>query len=136
LGQRVLPAITASFNPSAGLLTVFGDALDNTVTISRNAAGNILVNGGAVAVRGGTPTVANTTLIQVFGQGGNDTITLDEVGGALPRANLFGGDGNDVLIGGDGNDVLLGGAGDDVLLGGFGIDVLDGGSGDNIEIQG
>ena len=28
-------------------------------------------------IMGGTPTVANTALIQVFGQGGNDTITLE-----------------------------------------------------------
>jgi hypothetical protein len=45
-------AVTASFNAPAGLLTEFGDALDNTITTSRNAAGNILVNGGAVAVNG------------------------------------------------------------------------------------
>jgi hypothetical protein len=87
--RRVLFAVTASFTPSAGLLTVFGDSLDNNVTVSRNAAGQILVNGGAVAVLGGTPTVANTSLIQVFGQGGNDTITLSETNGALPKANLF-----------------------------------------------
>ena len=68
-------AITSSFS-SNGILTEFGDALDNTIVTSRDAAGNILVNGGAVATVGGTPTVANTTLIQVFGQGGNDTITL------------------------------------------------------------
>ena len=90
-------AITASFSPGTGVLTVFGDSPDNTITISRNAAGNVLVNGGAVAVTGGTPTVANTALIQVFGQGGNDTITLNEANGALPRANLFGGAGNDTL---------------------------------------
>ena len=66
-------AVTASF--SGGVLTVFGDGTNNTITVSRNAAGKILVNGGAVAVAGGTPTVANTALIQVFGQGGNDTIT-------------------------------------------------------------
>ena len=81
--------------------------LDNTITVSRDAAGTILVNGGAVAVQGGTPTVANTTLIQVFGQGGNDTITLDEANGALPAANLFGGAGNDTLTGGSGNDHAL-----------------------------
>jgi hypothetical protein len=45
--------------------------------LSRDAAGKILVNGGAVPVLGGTPTVANTSLMQVFGQGGNDTITLN-----------------------------------------------------------
>ena len=69
-----------------GVLTVFGDSLDNTITISRNAAGKILVNGGAVAVIGGTPTVANTSQIQVFGLGGNDVITLNQANGALPAA--------------------------------------------------
>src|SRR5262245_38147128 len=78
LGERIAPAVTALFTPGAGILTVFGDALDNNIVISRNAAGQILVNGGNVAVQGGTPTVANTALIQVFGLGGNDTITLDE----------------------------------------------------------
>ena len=101
-------AIKASFSPSAGLLSVFGDSLDDTITVSRDAAGQILVNGGAVPVMGGPATVANTTLIQVFGQGGNDTIALDETNGALPAAQLFGGDGNDTLTGGSGNDQLFG----------------------------
>src|SRR5687767_3753241 len=78
LERRKLFAVTASFLPSSGQLSVFGDNLDNNITIQRNAAGALLVNGGAVAIRGGTPTVANTALIQVFGQGGNDTITLSE----------------------------------------------------------
>ena len=72
-------AINAKFSPTTGLLSVFDDDADDTVTISRDAAGKILINGGAVSVDGGQPTVANTSLIQVFGQGGNDTITLDEV---------------------------------------------------------
>ena len=42
-------ATTATF--SNGVLTVSGDGADNTIVISRNAAGAILVNGGAVAVR-------------------------------------------------------------------------------------
>ena len=90
LSQTASAAVTASFTPSTGTLTVFGDNLTNNLQISRNAAGQILVNGGAVQVLGGTPTVANTALIQVFGQGGSDTITLNEASGALPRANLFG----------------------------------------------
>src|SRR4051794_36171006 len=85
---------------SSGVLTVFGDSLDNSLTVSRDAAGRILVNDGTVPVVGGTPTVANTTSVQVFGQGGNDQIALSEVNGALPKANLFGGGGNDVLSGG------------------------------------
>ena len=92
-------AIKASFNPFAGVLTVFGDAAKNKVTVSRNAAGTLLVNGGAVAVDG-QPTVANAAQIQVFGQAGDDTITIDESNGAIPAALLFGGDGNDTLTGG------------------------------------
>jgi hypothetical protein len=73
--------ITASFLPGTRVLSVFGDAASNRITASRNVAGNILINGGAVAVVGGNPTVANTDLIQLFGQGGDDTITVDETNG-------------------------------------------------------
>ena len=125
-------AIKASFSPTAGLLSVFGDSLDDTIVMSRDAAGQILVNGGNVSITGGTPTVANTALIQVFGQGGNDTITLDESNGALPAAQLFGGAGNDVLTGGSGADLLFGGAGNDTLLGKGGNDLLFGGAGNDV----
>jgi Ca2+-binding RTX toxin-like protein len=128
LQERILPAVTASFSPTSGVLSVFGDNLGNTITLSRNSAGAILVNGGAVSVLGGTSTVANTALIQVFGQGGDDAITLSETTGALPRANLFGGAGNDTLCGGSGNDMLFGQSGNDTLLGKGGFDQLFGGS--------
>ncbi len=85
--------------------------------------------------RGGTPTVANTALIRVFGLGGNDMITLNEVNGALPRGNLFGGADNDVLTGGSGGDQLFGQAGDDTLLGKGGFDLLFGG-GENDTLTG
>ena len=119
-------AVTASF--TGGVLSVSGDNLNNNMSISRNAAGQILVNGGAVTVTGGTPTVANTSKIQVFGLGGNDTITISEVNGALPASNLFGGTGNDVLTSGSGNDQLFGQAGNDTLLGKGGFDLLFGGT--------
>ena len=124
-------AVTAKFLRNAGILTEFGDALDNTITTSRDAAGTILVNGGAVPVVGGPATVANTGLIQVFGQGGDDTITLNEANGALPRANLFGGAGNDTLTGGSGGDMLFGQSGNDTLLGKGGFDFLFGGEGND-----
>ncbi|WP_428659275.1 beta strand repeat-containing protein [Reyranella sp.] len=128
-------AVTATFVPTSGVLSVFGDALGNNVTVSRNAAGTLLVNGGAVAVQGGTPTVANTTLIQIFGQDGADILTLSEINGALPRANLFGGTGNDTLTGGSGGDQLFGQAGNDVVLGKGGNDFLFGGA-DNDTLTG
>src|SRR5215217_3159808 len=128
-------AVTASFTPATGTLTVFGDTLNNSIAISRDAAGKILVNGGAVNVAGGTSTVANTALIQVFGQAGNDTITLSEINGALPRANLFGGANNDTLTGGSGGDQLFGQGGHDTLLGKGGSDLLFGGA-DNDTLTG
>ncbi len=123
------PASAASSSTFAnGVLSVFGDAAANSVVISRDAAGKILVNNGAVPVAGGSPTVANTSLVQVFGLGDNDTISLNEAIGALPQAKLFGGAGNDTLTGGSGADQLFGQAGNDTLLGGGGFDLLFGGS--------
>ncbi len=125
-------AISSKFNPNAGILTTFGDNLDNNITLSRDAAGKILVNGGAVAVSGGTPTVANTAKLQVFGQGGDDTLTLVETNGALPSADLFGGAGNDTITGGSGGDMLFGQTGNDTLLGKGGFDFLFGGAGNDV----
>src|SRR5262245_59990465 len=119
-------ATTATF--SAGALSVFGDSSGNTIVINRDAAGRILVNGGAIAVVGGTPTVANTSKIQVFGLAGSDVVRLNETNGALPTANVFGGAGNDTLTGGSGADQLFGQAGNDTLLGKGGNDILFAGS--------
>ena len=124
-------AVSANFVPSTGVLTTTGDNLDNTMTTSRNAAGSILVNGGAVAIVGGTPTVANTTLISMSGLDGNDTISLDEANGALPEASMFGGNGNDIVSGGSGADQIFGDAGNDTLLGKGGTDILTGGDGND-----
>jgi Ca2+-binding RTX toxin-like protein len=122
-------AVTATF--ASGTLSVSGDSANNAITISRDAAGRILVNRGAIPVRGGTATVANTALIQVFGLAGNDTLTLNEANGALPAAHLFGGGDNDVLTGGSGDDQLFGQTGTDTLLGKGGFDLLFGGAGND-----
>ena len=117
---------------ASGVLTVIGDGQDNTIAISRDASGRILINGGAVPIAGGTPTVANTRSISVFGLGGNDTISLVETNGALPRASVFGGAGNDVLTGGSGADTVFGQAGNDTVLGKGGTDLLFGGADNDI----
>ena len=119
-------ATTGTF--SSGVLTVSGDGADNSIVISRDAAGRILVNGGAVPVSGGTPTVANTVQVRVNGLGGRDTIALNQANGALPAAVLSGGAGNDILTGGAGDDELAGQSGNDTLLGGGGFDLLFGGT--------
>ena len=52
LDSRVLPAVTATFSAAQGVLTVIGDARDNSIVLSRDAVGSILVNSGAVTVSG------------------------------------------------------------------------------------
>ncbi|MBB4379156.1 Hemolysin-type calcium-binding repeat-containing protein [Bradyrhizobium sp. Rc3b] len=127
-------AVTANF--SAGILSVFGNGHNNTVLLGRNPAGTIVVNHGAVAIKGGPATVANTKLIQAFGLDGNDIITIDESNGAMPAANLFGGAGNDTLTGGSAGDMLFGQSGHDTLFGKGGNDLLFGGSGNDVLIGG
>ena len=126
-------AIKANF--IAGLLSVTGDNADDAIAITRDAAGQILINGGAISVQGDQPTLTNTTQIDVFGGNGNDMISLDNVapptGQALPPAHLFGGNGNDTLIGGAGNDTLFGGNGDDTVIGGKGTDTAFLGNGND-----
>jgi hypothetical protein len=126
-------AIKANF--TAGLLSITGGNGEDDITVTRDAAGQILINGGAISVQGDQPTLTNTTEIDVFGGNGNDRISLDNVappaGQALPTAHLFGGNGNDTLIGGAGNDILDGGNGDDTVIGGKGSDTAFLGNGND-----
>jgi hypothetical protein len=129
---------SALFIHGLSVLTVVGDASGNTITVGRDAAGMINVNGGEVVIHGAEATVANVSSIVIFGEAGNDRVSIDESNGPMPAARLFGGAGDDALFGGSGgdrlfgqagNDALFGGGGDDVLYGGYGDDTLTGGAG-------
>ena len=124
--------ITASYSPATRKLTAIGDAVAENIVFSRNVAGQIFVNGGAVPISGGTPTVATTDLIEAFGLDLDDVISLDETNGILPAADLFGGNGNDQLTGGSNGDSLFGDAGGDGLFGRGGIDELFGGPNNDV----
>ena len=134
LDDRITPAVNAFF--TGGELMILGDAADNTIVVSRDAAGTIQVNGGAIQVQGGTPTIANTARLRVFGLSGNDTLTLDETNGILPSAHIFGGAGNDVITGGSGADLLFGQSDNDTLTGMGGADLLFGGGDNDLLIGG
>ena len=123
-------AITSQFS-TRGTLNVQGDTQSNPIEISRDAAGNVLVNGGAVATAGGVPTVVNTKLVQMGGGDGNDTMSMNESNGALPKVSFSGGNGNDTMTGGSGDDLLLGDAGNDSLFGKGGVDLMHGGDGND-----
>src|SRR5262249_13689975 len=134
--ERSWPAVPSTLSAATGVLTVAGDDLDNTIVVSRDTAGAILVNGAPVP----GVTVANTSKILVTGGGGNDALTMDETNGGLPQASLDRRAGNDTLSGGavadvpgflSGFDTLLGGAGDDTIFGGAGADFINGGTGND-----
>ena len=123
--------VTAKYS-NRSTLTVQGDALSNAIDLSRNAAGSLFVNGGAVPVVGGSATTTQTRLIQITGGDGDDALTLNESNGALPKATLSGGNGNDTMTGGSGDDLLLGDAGNDTLFGKAGVDLMHGGDGNDV----
>ncbi|MCC7373556.1 MAG: hypothetical protein IT581_02795 [Verrucomicrobiales bacterium] len=127
VGVAKQAGITAVYNPGNGILTVTGTTADNVLTVGRDGAGKMLVNGGAVPITGGVATIANTTLIRILGLSGNDQISLDTTNGALPPGDLQGGPGNDALVGGPTADDLDGGPGNDTLTGRGGADRLFGG---------
>src|ERR1700730_8934671 len=127
--------ISANLNPDTGLLTVLGDKGDNAITISRDVAGTILINDGAVPVEGDQPTLLNTNLIHVVGHDGNDVIAIDDSNGPLPAATLSGGGGNDTITGGHGDDQIFGGTGDDQLFGGAGNDHFVWKAGDGSDVD-
>src|SRR5262249_18901794 len=90
LDDRILLSVTATFSAAQGVLTVIGDDQDNSIAVSRDAAGTILVNNGAIAIQGGPATVANTGTIVLSGGLGNDNLSLNESNGTLPRATITG----------------------------------------------
>jgi Ca2+-binding RTX toxin-like protein len=90
LTWSIFMAISATL--SSGTLSIIGDTLDNIITADRDAAGNLVLNGGAVAIAGGPSTSANTSVIQILGDDGNDQVIWNP------------GDGSALIDGGNGND--------------------------------
>jgi Ca2+-binding RTX toxin-like protein len=71
-------------------------------------------------------TLANIQ-VEFGGGGGNDVFT----NASAARSNVFGGDGNDLLVGGSNVDRMYGDAGNDTIYGGDGNDAIYGGLGDD-----
>ena len=83
------------------------------------------------------PFAAALTRINVFGRGGNDTISNNSnvssvMDGGIGHDTLNGGSNSDTLFGGAGDDKLYGHGGNDTLLGNNGFDILDGGANDDV----
>jgi Ca2+-binding RTX toxin-like protein len=83
------------FDRREASLTITGSDADNTLEIGLNPAGKITAED--VLIIGGKPTEANTDLIEVHAEGGDDLVILDQSNGALPHTQVFGGDGSDMV---------------------------------------
>ncbi len=123
LPDRIVPAIMVTVDAIAGDLTVISDAASDTIALTRDATGNIYVNGQTYF----GAHVGITNNINIYGQGGNDTIDVSGVYGYAGSSFLNGGDGHDTLVGGSGHDGLFGFTGNDTLKVSAGNDTYNGG---------
>jgi Ca2+-binding RTX toxin-like protein len=116
---------------SGGVGTLDFEYLTDGVTVNIGSTSTQSVVSGLLSLNLGT----STTIANVIGGSGNDTITGNSLSNVLDgrdgddtitagtgNAVMYGGNGDDTLTGGSGNDLLYGGAGDDTLAGGGGND--------------
>jgi ELWxxDGT repeat protein len=142
-GQAVIPlrTVVRPASVQGSTLTIDGSSDDDVIRVSLGG-GTLTVNWNNQPPS--TYNAASISGILIRAADGNDTVTLL---GAINRATVDGGSGDDTLVGGSGNDLLdgedggdslVGGGGDDTLLGGdtgfiIGslVDTLDGGTGND-----
>lgn len=114
-----------SFDPGTGIVSAFGSAVNDHLTVTEVAPSNI-----SVAFDGGPSrvfTVAELAEVKFWGGAGDDYFANET---SLP--SFFGGHtGNDTFLGGSGNDRVMAGDGEDVVDGRAGDDYLDGGNGND-----
>jgi hypothetical protein len=138
-GNSASATFTVTVNPAGfvgvspnRVLYVVGTSANETMVITANGTASVTIGGSGVP---GSPfTLVSTDTISVFGNDGNDNITVSGTGSN--RARLYGGAGTDTLtISGSRNAILVGGAGNDnlnanansgrvLMIGGDGLDAL------------
>ncbi len=117
-----------------------GDDLIRIIPNTGTTRMEVLINGTSEGIF--RPGSGNHGLIIVYGQDGNDLISIE-----MPSRDVlvYGNDGNDtirtgnnngILLGGDDNDLLVGGNQDDLLIGGRGADRLEANNGRDILVAG
>jgi Ca2+-binding RTX toxin-like protein len=134
-------------DPSRLALFVGGTSGDDVIQVrAGSTAGSlqVMINGVDRGTFARTTTAGTIGRVIVYGNDGNDAITVSSTVDAI-AAVLYGGAGNDTLTGGkgsnfldggDGNDALTGSAANDILVGGLGQDTVSGAGGDDILIGG
>jgi Ca2+-binding RTX toxin-like protein len=113
------------------------DGRDDVEVNGAPAAGDVFTvqpNGARIAFARSnlvpfTLDIGSSETMHANGLGGDDTITVGDVGGYSVTA--AGGAGNDTLTGGNGSETFLGGSGNDTISPGGGIDFVSGDDGDD-----
>ncbi len=112
-----------------------GSIVDDTITLSENAASQLLVGytglAAPIVVDWKSAGVPNLEQIHVRGGAGNDRIEFLTGPSAVDTSMVTGRDWFSVLDGGVGNDTLIGGSGRDRIDGGAGNDTIYGYGGDD-----
>ena len=122
-GLEARRLLAVSLDPN-GQLNAIGTSANDSVTVSKTAAGYLVVINGV-----STPINGNVVRVLVDGQAGNDTLRVTDA--VLIPATISGGDGGDSLYGGGGASTMKGGAGNDTMDGAAGPDVFEGGTGND-----
>ena len=117
-------------------MLILGSFLDDSILAAGSAgAVTVTVGGQVITIESGIEE------LRILAGLGDDTVTVDDLGGAIDRVNVVGGGGADridgrslagssaTFIGSRGDDLIFGSLGDDTLLGGTGNDTLIGGTG-------
>lgn len=109
---------------TGGVLTINGDAANNSLIVGQTPAHTVTLNGSQLLVRGATVAVADVQLVRMDGGAGDDNLRFDESHGAMPPGDFAGGPGRNNLVGGSNIDTLTGGNGIDRSTGGPGDDTV------------
>ncbi len=134
LEDRRLLAVNVYFDVGTGVVSIFGDASDDSVYAVENSPGETQIR------YNGTQTVnfSNSEITEIkfwAGDGAdyfqNDTAIVSFFAGQNGDDTFLGGSNDDRVYGGDGNDTIYGGAGNDFLEGGVGEDLIYGDAGDD-----
>ena len=127
----VVSQIAVIFDPHRGSDTLFVSGTEGNDRIrvrkSRNLANGIEVLINRVSM-GHFDRSGGLDHVVIYALGGHDRVRIS---GRLTglTSEIYGGDGNDLLIGGSGDDAIFGGAGNDLMIGRSGRDFMVGGTG-------
>ena len=133
LEARQLLSVSAHLGGS-GTYRIFGTSGDDALTLQLDSSTtNVQLVSGASVVD--TELLSSVKQIQIFGMGGNDTITIDT--GVNANAMIFEGDGNDAILSAStGNTTVWAGSGDDNVTLGNGNNVINTGGGNDVVLVG